>query len=45
VDLATILAEKKKKAQERNSLAPKATKMKGNNNKAQMPMRKAGRGK
>lgn len=46
MDLATLLAEKKKKAQEKNSLAPKAAnKMKSNNNKSQMPMRKAGRGK
>mgnify|MGYP006954409146 CR=1 FL=1 len=46
MDLATLLAEKKKKAMENNKLNPKNTKMKANNNnKSQMPMRKAGRGK
>jgi hypothetical protein len=45
VDLATLLSEKKKKANENNKSFQKATKVNSNNTKRQIPMRKGGRGK
>lgn len=46
MDLNTLLAEKKKKANENNKPFPKNSKTTpGNSNQRQMPMRKTGRGK
>lgn len=45
MDLAALLAEKKKKAAENSKAFQKPLKPAGANTNRQMPMRKAGRGK